>query len=317
MSTPTTGRTWVIIAPSVDVAALIGAASQIAPQVVALVIGPRDLAERASGFGAIETRWLGETTGSTDPEDFAPAVAKLAEQELPRAVLVASSTRGRLFAGRLAARLDTATITDVTELGSDGDAIIATHPLYGGSATRTEQLVSAIGVVTVSTAAFAALAAEPGSPGPVTDIPCTIDEPRTTVVERRPEPRSPGELGSARVVVGAGRGISQREDLALIDDLAQCLGGQTACTRPLAEGLNWMSHDRYLGVSGLAIAPELYIAVGISGQMQHMVGVDHAGTIVAINSDKAAPVFAEADYGIVGDLHEVLPAIITELKAAP
>ena len=117
------------------------------------------------------------------------------------------------------------------------------------------------------------------------------------------------------MVVGAGRGVGSRDDLGVVEELAQALGGQMACTRPLAEGLNWMGRDQYLGVSGLSIAPDLYVAVGVSGQMQHMVGVDQARVIVAINNDKAAPVFAESDYGIVGDLHQVVPALVDALKA--
>lgn|SRR6516225_242770 len=114
----------------------------------------------------------------------------------------------------------------------------------------------------------------------------------------------------------AGRGVGRRDNLAVVEELATALGGQLACTRPLAEGLNWMGRDRYLGVSGLEIAPDLYIAVGISGQMQHMVGVERARVIVAINNDKSAPVFSEADYGIVGDLNEVVPALIDAVKAS-
>jgi len=313
----TTRQTWAIVDAATDPATLLGAAKQVTTEVVALVIGTRTVAEHVSAFGPAETRWLGEPVPTVSMEDYAAAIVKMAKQEAPVALLVSASTRTRLLAGRLAARLDTAALTDVTELRTDGDAIIVTHPLYGGAAVRTEQILSPIAVVTVSATAFAALRTSPSTPGQVIQAECIVQDPPTTVLGRRPEPRSPGELTTAKVVVGAGRGVARQENLTLIEDLAQALGGQLACTRPLAEGLNWMARDRYLGVSGLEISPDLYVAVGISGQMQHMVGVDRARVIVAINNDKTAPVFTQADYGIVGDLNEVVPALIGALEAEP
>ena len=115
-------------------------------------------------------------------------------------------------------------------------------------------------------------------------------------------------------MVGVGRGLKAREDLALIEELAHALDAEIACSRPVAEGLNWMGKDRYIGSSGARIAPRLYLAVGISGQLQHMVGVTGAETIVAVNSDPNAAIFAQADYGLVGDLYQLVPAITAALK---
>ncbi|MFI5040488.1 MAG: electron transfer flavoprotein subunit alpha/FixB family protein [Acidimicrobiales bacterium] len=308
-----TAQIWAVIEGATDPASLLGAAGQAATDVVALVVGARAVAEHVSTFGPSETRWLGEPLPTVSIEDYAAAIARLAEQEAPAAVIMISSDRTRLLAGRLAAHLDTAALTDVTELWTDGDAIVVTRPLYGGAAVRTEQLLSPIGVITVSAGALPALDAHPSAPGQVIDAPCDVQESVTTLLGRRPEPHSAGELSSARVVVGAGRGVSRQENLTVVQDLARALGGELACTRPLAEGLNWMGRDRYLGVSGLEISPDLYVAVGISGQIQHMVGVDGARVIVAINNDKTAPVFSQADYGIVGDLNEVVPALIGAL----
>jgi electron transfer flavoprotein alpha subunit len=311
----TTRPTWAIIDSATDVGVLLGAARQLSDVVVALVIGPRHLVEQASSSGFSETRWLGEPAATVGSEDYAAAIAELALRETPTAALMASSTRNRLLAGRLAARLDTSALTDVSDLRTEDDTVVVTHSLYGGAALRTERLLSAIGVITISAGAFAALGSGPSWPGPIVEASCAVTPPPISLLERRSEPRSAGTLPQAKVVVGAGRGVGSRDDLGVVEELAQALGGQMACTRPLAEGLNWMGRDQYLGVSGLSIAPDLYVAVGVSGQMQHMVGVDQARVIVAINNDKAAPVFAESDYGIVGDLHQVVPALVDALKA--
>ena len=122
------------------------------------------------------------------------------------------------------------------------------------------------------------------------------------------------DLNAAPRVIGVGRGLKAKEDLALIEALAEAVKAEIACSRPVAEGLNWMGKDRYIGSSGARITPQLYLAVGISGQLQHMVGVVGAETIVAINSDPNAVVFTQADYGLVGDLYELVPAITSALK---
>jgi electron transfer flavoprotein alpha subunit len=315
MMTPTR-QTWAVIDAASDPGVVLGAARLLSAEVVALVIGPRTVAEHVSTFGPSETRWLGTPPDAVGTEDYAPAIADLAREEMPVAVVMASSVRTRLLAGRLAARLDTAALTDASELRGDGDGIVVTRPLYGGAATRTERILTPVGVVTLSAGAFAAGAASPSGAGDIRDCPCAVPEPAANLLERRSEPRSARALAAATVVVGAGRGVGRQANLAVVEELATALGGQLACTRPLAEGLNWMGRDRYLGVSGLEIAPDLYIAVGISGQMQHMVGVERARVIVAINNDKSAPVFSEADYGIVGDLNEVVPALIDVVKAS-
>ena len=125
---------------------------------------------------------------------------------------------------------------------------------------------------------------------------------------------SSANLGSAKRIVAAGRGFKAEEDLKLAEDLAAAIGAELACSRPLAEGADWMSADRYIGVSGQSVAPDLYIAVGISGQIQHTVGMVDSKVVVAVNNDDKAPIFEGADYGIVADLYEALPAIVEAAK---
>ena len=121
-------------------------------------------------------------------------------------------------------------------------------------------------------------------------------------------------LDAAPLIVGVGRGFNAREDLALGDDLAAALGGVVGCTKSLAD-FGWLGEDRIIGLSGAKTAPDLYLGVGVSGQIQHTVGVSAAKLIAAVNKDKEAPIFAMADYGLVGDLYEIVPALIERLKS--
>ncbi len=134
------------------------------------------------------------------------------------------------------------------------------------------------------------------------------------VIETRTSGFDEVDLNEAHRVIGIGRGFKAKEDLAMVDALAETINAEVACSRPVAEGLNWMGKDRYIGSSGAHIAPQLYFAIGISGQLQHMVGVVGAETIVAINSDPNAAVFSQTDYGLVGDLYQLVPAITAALK---
>ncbi|HVX22164.1 MAG TPA: electron transfer flavoprotein subunit alpha/FixB family protein [Acidimicrobiales bacterium] len=339
---------WVVVDHDVDPAALLGAAAAVAAEVDALVIGERSLADRTAALGPRTTSWLGHPP-SPDTGDLAAVVAGLVDRAgaaAPAAVLLAASPAGRLLSGRLAARLGTAAVTDAVDVADDGAALVVTHPLYAGAALRTERILSPCGVVTLGPAALAGPRPAEGSPATAEGPPTTAEGPPATaegspataaegspatvvaleppepsaaftVVDRQPEERTEHGLASARVVVGAGRGVATRDGLERVRALADALGGELACTRPLAEGLGWMGRDRYVGVSGLDLAPDLYVAVGISGQMQHMVGVRRAKVIVAVNDDPAAPVFAQADYGIVGDLNQVVPALTALLEGQP
>lgn len=133
-------------------------------------------------------------------------------------------------------------------------------------------------------------------------------------VDLRPAGEGAGDLARARVVVAVGRGLKRREDLRLAEELAELLGGELACSRPIASDLAWMPEERYVGLSGKWINPQLYITLGISGQVQHMVGVKNSRIIVAVNNDPAAPIHREADFSIVMDLYQFVPALIKALK---
>jgi electron transfer flavoprotein alpha subunit len=187
--------------------------------------------------------------------------------------------------------------------------------IFGGGAVREERALSNPMIATIGPGVFEATPADTGRSGTVSEVSRVEPEWRAQVIERKQRPPASVNLAAAKKVVCPGRGLAQQADLSLINELAGLLNAEVGCTRPLAEGLDWLPRERYIGVSGANIHPDLYLGVGVSGQIQHMVGMNGARTVVAINKDKDAPIFANADYGIVGDLYQVVPALIAQLKA--
>jgi electron transfer flavoprotein alpha subunit len=290
------------------------AARTLAIQVTAVVMGPQTETERAIRLGADAAFWLGDPDESRMVEDYVETIAALLRQNAPDLILIRASKRGRLVAGRLAALLGTAVLTDVKEFVATDSGPAARHMLYGGGAVRTEKACGPTGIATLPSGAFQPAIEDPIHTGPVTVVEFVPPACPVKRLERRKKTASTVNLNAARIVVGVGRGLAKQADLALIETLAQALGAEVACSRPIAEGVNWLPRERYLGVSGAVIKPDLYLALGISGQVQHMVGVTDARLIVAINKDKMAPIFAQSDYGIVGDLYKVVPLLMAALE---
>jgi electron transfer flavoprotein alpha subunit len=170
-------------------------------------------------------------------------------------------------------------------------------------------------VMTQTASVCESLPAKAGATGEVVEVPFVEPAWKTTLVERKPKPPASVNLSVAKTVVCAGRGISKKEDLDMVFELATLLGGEVAATRPLTEGLDWLPRERYIGVSGATVKPDLYLSVGVSGQAQHTVGITESRVIVAVDKDKDAPIIPQSDYFIVGDLYEFVPAMIAALKA--
>ncbi len=240
-------------------------------------------------------------------DDAYASVNAVVDAEAPAAVLVEPTRRMKVLAGRLAAHLGTAAITDVIEF--DGD--LAATMYFGGVGQRKSKAAGGTAVYTVGAGVFD----ESGATGTdVVEEAAFIAPARALrVVEAKDLPKSDVDLSAADVVVAAGRGFTEEADLQLMHDLAAKLGGECGCTRPIAEGADWMPRESYIGVSGVMLSPKVYVGVGVSGQMQHMVGVNRAGALFAINKDKSAPIFRQCDYGIVGDLKDVLPKLAAAL----
>lgn len=241
-------------------------------------------------------------------ESYAGAVADLLRVRGATVVLAGDDVQSRLLAGAVAGHLGVSPFTITSPPASD--PLQVTELAFGGLAVATEQITADVAVFVIGHGVLPVVDAL--GEGLVEDV-VVQPQPGMTLVETRPKGGESVDLTAAKRVVGVGRGFAAQPDLGLAEDVASRLGAEIACSRPIAEGVGWLPAERYLGVSGATVRPDLYLAVGISGQVQHMVGVHNAKVIVAINSDKNAPIFEQADFGVVGDLYKVLPELAKNL----
>ncbi len=298
---------WIVVGDQPGIGNLITVARSLGGPVGAVVAGPRSVAETVAASGVDKVVWCG-TTDDVPAEASAPAVAETVAADPPRVVLGGRSPGERVLLGAAAARLKAAVLTGARSVSADGDGVIVVNAVFGDIAEETVAVSGPVALLLDG----GSVPAPGGSTAPIEEV--TATPLGLKVIETRMSGFEEVDLNEAHRVIGVGRGLKAKEDLALIDALAEAISAEVACSRPVAEGLNWMGKDRYIGSSGAHIAPQLYLAVGISGQLQHMVGVLGAETIVAINSDPNAAVFAQSDYGLVGDLYQLVPAIVAALK---
>ena len=215
------------------------------------------------------------------------------------------------MAAKLAVMTGMGVLSDVRDLRLASGRLAGVRPVYAGrfSATVSSDLpcIAVVPPGCFARATGPAPSVEEVDVGPLAS--------RVTYLEDRPKSRGAVDLRTAEVIVSAGRGFRTKEDLALAQRLADALGGELGASRPLSSDLGWVGEERHIGLTGIYVRPKLYVAVGISGQLQHVAGIKDSKVIVAINKDKQAPIFQVADYGIVGDLYQVVPALLKALGA--
>lgn len=246
------------------------------------------------------------------PDGIVATVASVAAQY--RAILMAASATGKDLAPRIAARINSPCAMDVTAVDMAGDAIRIVRPVYAGKVLQTVDLRGTT-VIAVRPGAYAAsTVAKAGTPESIA-VPAFTR--RLDVTGIRTADKGALDVAEARIVVSGGRGLGDPKHFALLEELAAAFGGDAAvgASRAVVDA-GWAAHGAQVGQTGKTVAPDLYIAVGISGAIQHLAGMRTAKVIVAINRDKDAPIFKVADYGIVGDLFEVVPALTAAVKQA-
>lgn len=253
-------------------------------------------------------------------EPYAHAVASVIRRDRPEIFLYGATSIGRDLAPRVSARVRTGLTADCTSLEIDPETkgLRMTRPAFGGNLMAT--IVSPNHrpqMATVRPGVMQALAPEKGRAGQIEAFdPGFTDGPLDTeILEILRRAADTSDIGAADIIVAGGRGVGSREKFALLEELAGVLGGTVAASRPCVEA-GWISPSRQVGQTGRTVRPKVYFAIGISGAIQHLAGMEGSGLIIAVNRDETAPIFSVADLGIVGDLNDVVPRLIEKIRAA-
>jgi electron transfer flavoprotein alpha subunit len=281
-----------------------------------------------SGIGASSSQQLGafgadvviaiEHAGlaTFERESIAATIADRGKQNAYRAIVLGFSAQGRDLGPRLAAKLDAPIASDVTEIAVSGDAITVKHPAYANKVMLRLEITGASAVLSVRPGAFTTKESPKSTRvetvQPVIDPGAALVKVKEVVEGAKGRP----DLGEAQIIIAGGRGLKAAENFKLVEDLADAFGNAAVgATRAVTDD-GWRPHSDQIGQTGRQVSPQLYLAVGISGAIQHLAGMRTSKTIVAINKDKDAPIFKVADYGIVGDVLEVVPALTKAVKEA-
>ena len=299
------------------IAAAQSLASQL-QQAVSAVIPGANVAALAQEIAAYDLAKVVTATNSKlaeyTPDGYTDAMESVVRKLDPQLVVMPHTYLVRDYAPKLAARFSKSLISDCIRAQVSGSAITFTRRIFLGKLDADVVSDGAAPVfATFQSGAFRPDQAQKGSGAEIVDLPVDVGEIRMTPEAPFQEVKQAVDLSKAAIIVAVGRGIKSKDNLALAEKLAEALGGDLAASRPICDA-EWLPIDRQIGSSGQTVAPKLYVALGISGAIQHLVGMKNSGTIVAINKDPEAPIFDIADYGIVGDLFEAVPVLTAEIK---
>ena len=247
-----------------------------------------------------------------DNQVYTSVLASVANKEGSQVIVLSHNNTGKALAPRLSVKLQAGLVSGVTALPESTDPMVVTKKVFSGKAFSRVKITSPVKVLTLSQNSFELI--ESGKQASIESLPSETEEaPKTNIME---SDKQSGKiiLTDAEIVVSGGRGMKSPDNWGPLEELADVLGAALACSRPVSDE-GWRPHEEHTGQTGKIIAPNLYFAFGISGAIQHVAGVSSSKYIVAVNTDKDAPIFEAADYGIVGDAHKVLPELISEIKA--
>jgi electron transfer flavoprotein alpha subunit len=273
--------------------------------------GARDYLAR----GADEVLLLPPLAGDRSLEAYLPVIVDAAIKAAPDVFLFSGSVRSKELAARVATRLETGLCSGCSALNYDESTktLEMERLAFGGAAVQKVICLTRPVMATIPPRTFEPAAVLDGREGAIRELPAP---PATAVrvLERKIRARQTKDITEAKVVVAVGRGFEKPEDLAIARQLADALGGEIGCTRAISEELHWLPEELCIGLSGVQVKPDLYLGIGVSGQIQHVTGIRSAKVIAAVNKDENAPIFGVADFGIVGDLYDVAPKLLQELK---
>jgi len=289
--------------------------SQLQQPVTLVVLGNEVAAKDVAAF-EVEKVINATNKKLTDytPDAYADALEHIVKQVDPSFVFMTHTYQVRDFAPKLAARFAKSLISDCIRAKVEGGNLGFTRRIFLGKLDADVVSDGAAPVfATFQTGAFRPDQAQKGSGASVETVPVEVGDVRMIPEPAFQEAKQAVDLSKADIIVAVGRGIKSKDNLVLAEKLAEALGGDLAASRPICDA-DWLPIDRQIGSSGQTVAPKLYVALGISGAIQHLVGMKNSGTIVAINKDPEAPIFDIADYGIVGDLFEAVPVLTEEVR---
>jgi electron transfer flavoprotein alpha subunit len=287
-------------------------ASQVGVAAEAVIIGP--VSDDMAALGKYGVKKIHHVTGDSfnqlDAQVYAKAIAQVAEASGASIVVFSNNVNGKAIAPRLSARLKAGLVSGAVALPDFSNGFVVKKNVFSGKAFANVAVNTAVKIIALSPNAYKTEAKE--GTAEVVTFSATVDAAKVKVISVN---KASGEvpLTEAEVVVSAGRGLKGPENWGMVEDLAKTLNAALACSRPVADA-HWRPHNEHVGQTGIAVAPNLYIAIGISGAIQHLAGVNRSKVIVVINKDPEAPFFKAADYGIVGDAFEVVPKFTEAIK---
>jgi electron transfer flavoprotein alpha subunit len=269
-------------------------------------------AYKADELFAVDHALLAQYT----PEGYTAALEQLVQGLKPEVVVFPHSYEVRDYAPKLATRFGKAFVSDAVDVKKEDGEVVFVRQLFQGKLTAEVRAPGNPQFVSIQAGAFRAAEAS-GGVTPVKNFAVQLDA--ATIRSKPEEPfreaQRSVDLSAAEMIVSVGRGIKDRENLPIVEELAKVLGAELAASRPICDN-GWLPMERQVGSSGQTVSPKVYFAIGISGAIQHLVGMKGSKTVVAINKDENAPIFETADYGVVGDLFEIVPALVDEIKKA-
>lgn len=269
------------------------------------------VAEDAGRYGAKKLYVFAASDYLTEP--YTAALAQVVSDVQPSVVLFAGSSNGRDLAPRVAARLNAGVASDVDRLEWTDGKLRARRPVYSGKAFATVDVVSTPAIATTRPNAFP-LEETGGGAAEVVNVTVAADD-RVKLMETKAPEAGELSIAEADIIVSGGRGLKEAQNFSLIRDLAHAIGGAVGASRATVDA-GWIDHQHQVGQTGRVVSPNLYIAAGVSGAIQHLAGMSSSKHIVAINKDPEAPIFRIADLGVVGDLFQIVPALTEEVKKA-
>lgn len=290
-------------------------AVKMGTNVATLIMQDRERAQDYIKHGADEVLILPPLASDQSLDAYIPIIVEEAKQNDPDLIIIPATARGKDIAARIASGLDTGLCSSCMSIAFDeaNKTLVMERLAYGGTAVQKVICTTRPAMATIPPRTYEPAIQEEGRKGQIREL--SAPPPSVVkVLERKVKERVAKDITAARVIVCVGRGMEKKEDMALARQLAEVMGGEIACTRPIAEEYHWLPEELCIGLSGAQVKPDLYLGIGVSGQVQHVTGIRNAKVIAAVNKDDNAPIFKAADFGIVGDLYDVVPKMIAELK---